>query len=84
MSTTYKQINQLLADVYSDKKDRAIMDDFLEFAKNGQLDFYDIEVWKTHIQNIQNLYPQIEPEAFFKHFDQLLDDKQYFNTRMTL
>lgn len=28
-------INQLLADVYSDKKDRAIMDDFLEFAKNG-------------------------------------------------
>lgn len=39
-------INQLLADVYSDKKDRVIMEDFLEFAKNGQLDFYDIEVWK--------------------------------------
>lgn len=55
MSTTYKQINQLLADVYSDKKDRAIMDDFLEFAKNGQLNFYDIEVWKIPTRYIDAL-----------------------------
>lgn len=48
-------INQLLADVYSDKKDRAIMDDFLEFAKNGQLDFYDIEVWKIPTRYIDAL-----------------------------
>lgn len=55
MSTNYKQINQLLADVYSDKKDRAIMDDFLEVAKNGQLDFYDIEVWKIPTRYIDAL-----------------------------
>lgn len=55
MPTTYKQINQLLADVYSDKKDRVIMDDFLEFAKNGQLDFYDIEVWKIPTRYIDAL-----------------------------
>lgn len=48
-------INQLLADVYSDKKDHAIMDDFLEFAKNGQLDFYDIEVWKIPTRYIDAL-----------------------------
>lgn len=35
----------------------------------------------TQIQDIQNLYPQIEPDAFFKYFNQLLDKKQYFNTR---
>lgn len=35
----------------------------------------------THIRNIQELYPQVEPDAFFKYFNQLLDEKQYFNTR---
>lgn len=35
----------------------------------------------TQIQDIQNLYSQIEPDAFFKYFNQLLDEKQYFNTR---
>lgn len=55
MSTNYKQINQLLANVYSDKKDHVIMDDFLEFAKNGQLDFYDIEVWKIPTRYIDAL-----------------------------
>lgn len=55
MSTNYKQINQLLADVYSDKKDRAIMDDFLEVAKNGQLKYYDIDVWKTPTRYIDAL-----------------------------
>lgn len=48
-------INQLLANVYSDKKDHTIMDDFLEFAKTGQLDYYDIDVWKTPTQYIDAL-----------------------------
>ena len=59
MSTNYKQINQLLADVYSDKKDRAIMDDFLEVAKNGQLKYYDIDVWKTPSSSFNQTRRQI-------------------------
>lgn len=46
--------------------------------------FWVVGLTITHIQNIQDLYPQVEPDAFFKHFDQLLDNKQYFNTRMML
>ena len=46
--------------------------------------FWVVDLTITQIQNIQDLYPQIEPEAFFKHFDQLLDEKQYFNIRMML
>lgn len=34
-----------------------------------------------HIQGIQELYPQVEPDAFYKYFDQLLDDGQYGITR---
>ena len=46
--------------------------------------FWVVGLTITHIQNIQDLYPQIEPEAFFKHFDQLLDDEQYGITRRML
>ena len=35
----------------------------------------------THIRNILEVYPQVKPEAFFKHFEQLLDDGQYGITR---
>ena len=38
----------------------------------------------THIQNIQDLHPQIEPDAFFKYFNQLLDEKQFWLTRNML
>ena len=48
-------INQLLADVYSDKKDHAVMNKFLEFAKNGKLDYYDIEMWKIPTRYIDAL-----------------------------
>lgn len=37
-----------------------------------------------HIQGIQELYPQVEPDAFYKYFDQLLDDGQYGITRRML
>lgn len=46
--------------------------------------FWVVGLTITHIQNIQDLYPKVEPDAFFKYFNQLLDDKQYFNTRMML
>ena len=46
--------------------------------------FWVVGLTITQIQNIQDLYPQVEPDAFFTYFDQLLDDKQYFNTRMML
>lgn len=46
--------------------------------------FWVIGLTITQIQNIQDLYPRVEPDAFFKYFDQLLDDKQHFNTRMML
>lgn len=48
-------INQLLTDVYSDKKDHAVMNKFLEFAKNGKLDYYDIEIWKIPTRYIDAL-----------------------------
>ena len=37
-----------------------------------------------HIQGIQELYPQVKPDAFVKYFDQLLDDGQYGITRRML
>lgn len=37
-----------------------------------------------HILGILELYPQVEPGAFFKRFDQLLDDEQYGITRRML
>lgn len=38
----------------------------------------------SHICRIRELYPQIEPAAFFNYFDQLLDEGQYGATRMML
>ena len=38
----------------------------------------------SHIRRIRELYLQIEPEAFFNYFDQLLDEEQYGTTRMML
>lgn len=35
----------------------------------------------SQIMNIQDLYPQVESDAFFKYFDQLLDKEQYWTTR---
>ena len=35
----------------------------------------------THIRNILELYTQVEPNAFFKYFNQLLDEEQYWLTR---
>lgn len=35
----------------------------------------------SQIMNIQDLYPQVESDAFFKYFDQLLDKEQYWITR---
>lgn len=35
----------------------------------------------THIRNILELYTQVEPDAFFKYFDRLLDEEQYWITR---
>ena len=32
----------------------------------------------THIRNILEIYPQVEPEAFFNYFDQLLDEEQHW------
>lgn len=46
--------------------------------------FWVVGLTISHIQNIQDLYPRVESDAFFKYFDQLLDSEQYFNTRMTL
>lgn len=46
--------------------------------------FWVVDLTITHIQNIQNLHPQIEPDAFFKYFNQLLDEKQYGITRRML
>lgn len=37
-----------------------------------------------HILGIQELYPQVVPEAFFNYFDQLLDEGQYGITRRML
>lgn len=34
----------------------------------------------THIRNILEVYPQVEPDAFFKYFDQLLDEEQHWTT----
>ena len=34
----------------------------------------------THIQNILEVYPQVEPTAFFEYFDQLLDEEQHWVT----
>ena len=38
----------------------------------------------THIRNIHEIYPKVEPEAFFNYFDQLLDEEQYWPTRRML
>ena len=38
----------------------------------------------TQIMNIQDLYPQVEPDAFLKYFDRLLDSEQYWTTRQML
>ena len=38
----------------------------------------------NQIQGILELYPQVKPDAFFKYFDQLLDDEQYGTTRRML
>lgn len=46
--------------------------------------FWVVGLTLSHIQNIQDLYPRVEPNAFFKYFDQLLDSEQYSNTQMTL
>lgn len=35
----------------------------------------------THIRNILELYTQVEPNAFFKYFNRLLDEEQYWLTR---
>jgi hypothetical protein len=43
--------------------------------------FWVVGLTITHIQNIQDLYPQVESDAFFKYFDQLLDKEQYWTTR---
>lgn len=37
-----------------------------------------------HILGILELYPQVEPDAFYKYFDQLLDEGQYGITRRML
>lgn len=34
----------------------------------------------THIRNILEVYPQVEPDAFFEYFDQLLDEEQHWVT----
>lgn len=34
----------------------------------------------THIRNILEVHPQVEPEAFFNYFDQLLDEEQHWTT----
>ena len=34
----------------------------------------------THIRNILEVYPQVEPTAFFEYFDQLLDEEQHWVT----
>ena len=46
--------------------------------------FWVVGLTITQIRNIQDLYPQVEPEAFFKYFDQLLDEEQYWTTRQML
>jgi hypothetical protein len=46
--------------------------------------FWVVGLTITHIQNIQDLHPQIEPDAFFKYFNQLLDEKQFWLTRNML
>lgn len=38
----------------------------------------------SQIMNIQDLYPQVESDAFFKYFDRLLDNEQYWTTRQLL
>ena len=43
--------------------------------------FWVVGLTITHIQNIQDLYPRVEPDAFLKYFDQLLDKEQYWTTR---
>lgn len=37
-----------------------------------------------HILGILELYPQVEPDAFFQYFDRLLDDERYDITRRLL
>lgn len=46
--------------------------------------FWVVGLTITQIQDIQNLYSQIEPDAFFKYFDQLLDEEQFWLTRNML
>lgn len=46
--------------------------------------FWVVGLTITHIQNIQDLYPRVEPNAFFKYFDQLLDNEHYWTTRQML
>lgn len=55
MVTTHKQINQLLNDVYSNKEDRAIMDEFLKLIKNKKLDYYDINIWRVPHRYLDSL-----------------------------
>ena len=46
--------------------------------------FWVVGLTIKQIQDIQNLYSQIEPDAFFKYFDQLLDEEQFWLTRNML
>lgn len=46
--------------------------------------FWAVGLTITQIRNIQDLYPQVEPEAFFRYFNQLLDEEQYGPTRRML
>ena len=43
--------------------------------------FWATSLTITHIRNILELYTQVEPDAFFKYFDRLLDEEQYWITR---
>lgn len=47
MATTHKQIEQLLNEVYLNNRDRAIMDEFLDLVRSGQLRYQDLNIRKT-------------------------------------
>lgn len=47
--------NQLLNDVYSNKKGQTIMDDFLKLIKNKKLDYYDIDIWRVPHRYLDSL-----------------------------
>ena len=46
------------------------------FQTNSPFWAKNLELW--HIEDIQTLYPQVQPDAFFKHFNDLINPDKYY------